>query len=146
MKKYLFVGERRSNTAIRMNVTWVDKRLAAAHLSKAVEGIGIDWNECAFKNVFEDEINDIKSFSGVIIAMGRKVEKELKKHGICHEFIYHPATRGAIRNIEKYKQHVKEKIGHLVSAIECDRIDTLGEIEMLRRSQYRILVKRIGIE
>jgi len=35
MKKYLFVGERRSPTAIRMNVTWVDKRLAAGHLYKA---------------------------------------------------------------------------------------------------------------
>jgi hypothetical protein len=114
MKKFLFVGERRSDTAIRMNVTWVDKRLAAAHLSKAVENIGINWDECEFKNVFEDDISDIKSFGGVIVAMGRKVEKELKKHQIRHEFIYHPATRGAVRNIEKYKSHVKERIGHIV--------------------------------
>jgi hypothetical protein len=114
MKRFLFVGERRSNTAIRMNVTWVDKRLAAAHLSKAVENIGIDWNECEFKNVFEDDINDIQSFNGVVIAMGRKVEKELKKHQISHEFIYHPATRGSVRNIERYKAHVKERIGHII--------------------------------
>lgn len=39
MKKYLFVGEERSETAKRMNVTWVDKRLTAAHLSKAVEAL-----------------------------------------------------------------------------------------------------------
>jgi len=114
MKKYLFVGEERSETAKRMNVTWVDKRLAAAHLSKAVEAIGIDWNECAFKNVFEDKIEDIMSFKGVIIAMGRKVERELKKHQIEHEFIYHPATRGKVRIIENYKNHVKERIGHIV--------------------------------
>ena len=114
MKKYLFVGEKRSNLAIKMNVTWVDRRLAAAHLSKAVENIGIDWNECAFINVFEDDIEDIRTFKGVIVAMGRKVERELKKHQICHEFIYHPATRGAIRNIEKYKNHVRERIGHIV--------------------------------
>jgi hypothetical protein len=114
MKKFLFVGERRSETAIRMNVTWVDKRLAASHLSKAVENIGIDWNECDFKNVFEDNIEDILSSKCIVIAMGRKVEKELKKHHIKHEFIYHPATRGAVRNIEKYKNHVKERIGHLV--------------------------------
>lgn len=114
MKKYLFVGERRSNTAIRMNVTWVDKRLAAAHLSKAVENIEINWNDCAFLNVFEDDIQDIQKFKGVIVAMGRKVERELKKHGIKHEFIYHPATRGEVRNIEKYKTHVKERIGHIV--------------------------------
>lgn len=114
MKKYLFVGERRSDTAIRMNVTWVDKRLCAGHLSKAVENIGINWDECAFKNVFEDKIEDIMSFNGIIIAMGRKVERELKKFNIQHEFIYHPATRGTVRNIENYKQHVRERIGHVV--------------------------------
>ena len=82
MKKYLFVGERRSPTAIRMNVTWKDKRLAASHLSKAVENIGINWDDCEFKNVFEDDINEIHKFKGVIVAMGRKVERELKKHGL----------------------------------------------------------------
>jgi hypothetical protein len=114
VKKYLFVGEKRSELAKKMNVTWVDRRLAAAHLSKAVENLGIDWNECAFINVFEDDINNIKSFKGIVIGMGRKVERELKKHQIEHEFIYHPATRGAVRNIEKYKNHVKERIGHIV--------------------------------
>jgi hypothetical protein len=93
MKKYLFVGEKRSETAKKMNVTWVDKRLCAGHLSKAVEAISIDWNECVFLNVFE---------------------RELKKHQIEHEFIYHPATRGTVRIIENYKAHVKERIGHIV--------------------------------
>lgn len=113
MKKYLFIGERRSNTAIRMNVTWVDKRLAASHLSKALDFIGIDWDECDFKNIFEDDIDEIRNFDGVKIAMGRKVEREMKKLQIIHEFIYHPATRGSVRNIDKYKNHVKERIGHL---------------------------------
>ena len=114
MIKYLFVGEERSETAKRMNVTWVSKRLCASHLFKAVDSIGIDWEECSFKNVFEDNIEDILSFTGVVIAMGRKVERELKKNHIDHEFIYHPATRGAVRAIEKYKAHVKEQIGHIV--------------------------------
>ena len=114
MKKYLFVGEERSERAKQMNVTWVDKRLCAGHLSKAVEAIGIDWSECAFKKVFEDDINDIKNFKGVIIAMGRKVEKQLIKAEIKHEFIYHPATRGTVRIIENYKAHVKEQIAHIV--------------------------------
>ena len=48
MKKYLFVGEQRSERAKQMNVTWIDKRLCAGHLSKAVEAIGIDWSECVF--------------------------------------------------------------------------------------------------
>jgi len=41
MYKYLFVGEERSETAKRMNVTWRDKRLCAGHLFKALESIGI---------------------------------------------------------------------------------------------------------
>lgn len=114
MKNLLFVGEERSPTAIRMNVTWKDRRLAAAHLSKATDALGLDWNKLCFKNVFEDDIEDIRSFDGIVVAMGRKVERELKKHKIQHEFIYHPATRGAVRNIEKYKNHVKERIGHII--------------------------------
>jgi hypothetical protein len=114
MKKILFVGEERSATAIRMNVTWKDRRLAAAHLSKATDALGLDWNKLCFKNVFEDDIEDIRSFDGIVVAMGRKVEKQLKKHKIEHEFIYHPATRGAVRNIEKYKNHVRERIGHII--------------------------------
>jgi enamine deaminase RidA (YjgF/YER057c/UK114 family) len=114
MKKILFVGEERSATAIRMNVTWKDRRLAAAHLSKATDALGLDWDKLCFKNVFEDDIEDIKSFDGIVVAMGRKVEKQLKKHKIEHEFIYHPATRGAVRNIEKYKNHVRERIGHII--------------------------------
>ena len=114
MKKFLFVGEKRSNTAIRMNVTWIDKRLAAAHLSKALDYIGINWNECIFKNIYEDDIKEIQLFNGIIIAKGRKVERELKKLDIQHEFIYHPATRGTVRIIENYKNHVKSQIGHIV--------------------------------
>ena len=110
MKKnnFLFVGEERSPRAIQMGVTWKDKRLAAAHLSKATDALGLDWNQLTFKNVFEDDIEDIRSFNGVVVAMGRKVEKELKKHQIEHEFIMHPAARGKIRIIDNYVEHVKE--------------------------------------
>ncbi len=114
MKKFLFVGEQRSELAKKMNVTWADKHLAAAPLYRALKEIGICWNECAFLNVFEDDIDDIKSFNGIIVAMGRKVERELKKHQISHEFIYHPATRGTIRKTENYNNHIKEQIGHIV--------------------------------
>ena len=94
MKNLLFVGEERSPTAIRMNVTWKDRRLAAAHLSKATDALGLDWNKLCFKNVFEDDIEDIRSFDGIVVAMGRKVERELKKHQIQHLYIHHPAARG----------------------------------------------------
>ncbi|MDX1284729.1 MAG: hypothetical protein R3182_06950 [Draconibacterium sp.] len=114
MTKLLFVGEERSPTAIEKGWTWKDRRLAAAHLSKATDALGIDWNSLAFLNVFEDNIEDIKSFNGVVVAMGRKVERELKKHQIPHYFIMHPAARGKIRIIENYKEHVREQLEHLV--------------------------------
>lgn len=115
MKKFLFVGEERSPTAIKMNVTWKDRRLAAAHLSKAIEALGYDYNNLNFKNVYEDKIEDIKSFNGIVVAMGRKVERELKKHNIDHHYIHHPAARGKIRIVDNYIGHVREQIGHLFS-------------------------------
>lgn len=113
MKNLLFVGEERSPTAIRMNVTWKDKRLAAAHLSKATDALGLDWEQLTFKNVYEDDIEDIRSFDGIVVAMGRKVERELKKHKISHLYIHHPAARGKIRIIENYKTHVKEQLAEV---------------------------------
>jgi len=114
MKNFLFVGEERSPTAIKMGVTWRDKRLCAGHLSKATDALGLDWDSLTFMNVFENDIKDIKSFNGITVAMGRKVEKELKKHQIEHEYIHHPAARGKIRIIENYKAHVKEQLGSLI--------------------------------
>lgn len=116
MKKILFVGEERSNRAIEMGVTWKDRRLAAAHLSKATDALGLDWNKLCFMNVFEDDIEDISSFKGIVVAMGRKVERELIKHGIKHEYIHHPAARGKIRIIENYKAHVREQLGEVLIA------------------------------
>lgn len=109
-KNILFVGEERSPTAIRMGVTWKDRRLAAAHLSKATDALGINWNSLTFLNVFEDDIEDIRLFDGIVVAMGRKVEKELKKREIAHYYIHHPAARGKIRIIENYKAHVRKQL------------------------------------
>jgi len=113
MNKFLFVGEERSPTAIEKGWTWKDRRLAAAHLSKATDALGIEWESLAFLNVFEDDIEDIRSFDGIVVAMGRKVERELKKHRISHLYIHHPAARGKIRIIENYKQHVREQLEHV---------------------------------
>jgi len=114
MGKYLFVGEERSPRAIEMGVTWRDKRLAAAHLSKAVEALNVNWDDCDFLNVYEDDLDDIIKYDGPVIAMGRKVERELKRNNISHHYIHHPAARGKIRIIENYKAHVREQIGHIL--------------------------------
>ena len=115
MKNFLFVGEERSPTAIKMGVTWKDRRLAAAHLSKATDALGLDWDKLCFKNVFEDDIQDIKLFDGIVVAMGRRVEKQLKKHQIEHLYIHHPAARGKIRIVENYKAHVREQLEEVLA-------------------------------
>jgi len=123
MKRYLFVGEKRSPMARKMNVTWQDGRLAAKHLFEALDRIGIEITNCDFKNVFREilaenvvnksAVREIKRFDGEIIAMGRKVERVLKREGIDHHFIYHPATRGEVRNIDKYCKHVESQLVYL---------------------------------
>lgn len=108
---YLFVGEERSPLAIKMNVTWADGRLSAKQLFDALRFIGVDPAECDFMNLFENpDLDKLRSHNGTVVAMGRKVERGLKKLSIDHRFIYHPATRGTIRKKENYLNHVKEQL------------------------------------
>jgi len=124
MKKILFVGEKRSPRARKLGLTWKDGGLCAKHLFTAMERSNLDMGKCKFKNVFreilaEDIVNktavrEIKKFDGIVVAMGRKVERVLKNNGIDHSFIYHPATRGEVRNIEKYCTHFKENLKNII--------------------------------
>ena len=122
--KILFVGEKRSPKARQMGVTWKDGRLSGKHLLTAIERANLEVSNCHFMNVFreilaEDVVNKnavaiINNFDGIVVAMGRKVEKVLKNNGIEHEFIYHPATRGELRNIYKYFEHFRNNLNHLL--------------------------------
>jgi len=121
--KYLFVGEKRSKKAKQMNVTWQDGRLAAKHLFEALNRINLDIKNCSFKNIFKEidnkdvinkkAISEINKFDGKIVAMGRKVERILKKEHIEHLFIFHPASRGTIRKIDNYCKHVKDRLNEI---------------------------------
>jgi hypothetical protein len=108
---YLFIGEERSPKAIQMGVTWEDGRLAAKQLFDALRSAGIDPEACTFTNIFESpDLDQIRSHPGTVVAMGRRVERELKRLGVPHLFIYHPATRGTIRKKENYCKHVQEHL------------------------------------
>ena len=60
----------------------------------------------------------MENYEGIVVAMGRKVSNALKKEGIEHKFIYHPATRGKIRKKELYCQHVKEQLLYNIRKIK----------------------------
>jgi hypothetical protein len=115
--RYLFIGEKRSATAIRLGVTWVDGRLCAKNLHAALRLLEIDPSACEYGNAFEDDgsshLLDLvrarvhANHGGQVVALGQKAARELSRIGIPHRTLIHPAARGAIRRTERYQAHVR---------------------------------------
>lgn len=110
MKTVLFVGEKRSKTAIKRGWTWQDGRLAAKQLFDAFDHVGFDRSRAKFCNLFEPggraRVISALLTGQPIVAMGRKVHDELSKWSIFHWEIVHPAARGAIRDKRLYAEHM----------------------------------------
>lgn len=118
----MFVGERRSPTAIRMGVTWTDGRLAAATLHDALRAAGVDPDGCRYLNLFRDDQPDdwtadlravtyLRNFVDrpepyTVVALGKRVATELDRWRIPYLAMTHPAARGRIRKKERYRAHV----------------------------------------
>jgi hypothetical protein len=85
-------------------------KAAAKQLFDALEFCGINPQKQQFANWFDGEQDIVRQHKGAVVAMGRKVERELIKENIPHLFIYHPATRGAVRRKELYLKHVQEAL------------------------------------
>jgi hypothetical protein len=121
-EEYLFVGERRSPTAQKNGWTWDNcangkPRLCSIQLFEALEMCGIIPKLQEFVNVWQDDgsytpniFSMLAETDRAIVAMGRTVQAELKKRGIPHLFIYHPAARGWIRGKGRYAKHVRETL------------------------------------
>jgi hypothetical protein len=118
MKRYLFVGEKRSPTAIRMGVTWEDGRLCAKNLHEALLACGIaPLTQCTYTNAFNDDgskngclLDLMRPWirgGGVVVALGQRASRMLYDHGIEHMMLTHPAARGSIRKRERYQEHVR---------------------------------------
>lgn len=109
---YLFVGEKRSNRAIQLGVTFRDKALAGKQLYDALTFIGIDYDSCEFVNLFERGGKKVvkSTTDKPIVALGSKVAKWMEKNRIKHIQVIHPAARGTIRKKENYFNHIKEKL------------------------------------
>lgn len=119
MKKAVFVGEEPSATAIRMGVKWEDGRLAAKQLFDAFEANNFDPSEVTFVNLFHQNqaidkvIKCLKKSTIPVVAMGNKVQKSLRQHGVNHVEMVHPAARGSIRKKERYTAHVASVLQQL---------------------------------
>ena len=112
MQALLFVGERRSQAALRMGVRWQDGRLAAKQLFDALRAAGVDPKRCEFVNWWErgarQRVSEHTRRGGLVVAMGRRVQRALEKKGVAHLRIVHPAARGAIRKRERYSEHIRD--------------------------------------
>ncbi len=111
-RKYLFVGEQRSPTAIRKGWRWEDRRLAGKTLHDAFPA-----DTCvSFVNLFEDTAALDIIYTGlgcnwVVVGLGQKVQRALTRLRLPHLAMAHPAARGTIRRKENYRAHVRAVLG-----------------------------------
>jgi hypothetical protein len=118
----VFVGEKRSDRAVSMGVTWADGRLAAKTLFAALREAGIDPDAQHFVNLFEDS-PDYRLDAGAVerlrflaasghelVGMGRRVQRALARLGLAHTKLIHPAARGEIRATDRYRRHVRDAL------------------------------------
>lgn len=128
-RRLLFVGECRSITAQRKGWTWKDGRLAAKPLFEALEAMGVNPRAHEYMNLWLDgvapehqsvvpskiaRINARRLDGAVVVALGKRVSKELAKRGVTHVALVHPAARGKIRKRARYVAHVAERLGPAV--------------------------------
>ncbi len=124
--RFLFLGEKPSDKAIAMGVIWEDGCLAAKQLFDALVVNGIEPGQHRFQNVFEtavgyverkDLLKILRDAGGrgqIVVAMGQRVSRCLKKLGWSHLAIVHPAARGKIRLKATYARHVGEALKRVV--------------------------------
>lgn len=120
----LFVGEHRSQAALRLGVRWEDGRLAARTLHAALRSAGLDPAAQVYANLFADpapgngaapfvvaesvraQLHAAAALGVPLVALGRRVEAALARDGLPHRALIHPAARGAIRRRDRYQAHV----------------------------------------
>lgn len=120
----IFVGERRSPTAIARGWTWKDGHLAARPLFDGLDALGIDPGRVAFVNLFRETpdgfgpltvnpttVRRLRRAGVPVVAMGLKVAAALEAVGIAHVRIVHPAARGRIRKRSRYVKHICQVLG-----------------------------------
>ena len=107
----MFVGERKSPTALKRGWSWEDGRLAAKQLFDALRACGVNPVDCHFVNWFNTRSQrNVREYTGPIFAMGKKVQDAMRKAGVQYIPIVHPAARGRIRKKERYTAHIKEAL------------------------------------
>jgi len=123
---FVFVGERRSVTAIEKNWTWHDGRLAAVPLFEALRALDIDPTAQTFVNLWTDPpgepeldlavVDFLRRTDQTVCALGARVARQLARSDVAHIALVHPAARGRIRKRSRYLAHVNAKLGRIYTS------------------------------
>jgi hypothetical protein len=142
-QRFLFVGEKRSKTAIKRGWTWDHARLAGRTLTEVLEACGLSRLGPPYGHYYEvvnaffdDGEKDIRMLTRIedyarnhgwiVIALGKKVSALLTHYAIPHRRITHPAARGAIRKRERYLVHVQQVLELPLETCSMSRIHSPG--------------------
>jgi hypothetical protein len=121
MRHFVFVGEKPSERALKIGATWENGKLAGKTLKDALVALGFDPAEQMYLNLFNEDMSVNLGYSNIafamqfvenwtVVAMGKRVDRELTALDIKHISIVHPAARGKIRKTEAYQAAFKERI------------------------------------
>jgi hypothetical protein len=112
---WIFVGEQRSPRAQTLGVTWQDRALCSKTLHEALEACGVTAPQ-HFVNVRDDTgrlavrtlaaLTQWQRQGVILIALGQKVQRVLRTHGLPYVPMVHPAARGKVRARAAYHAHV----------------------------------------
>lgn len=119
MARFLFIGEKRSATAIARDWTWEDERLAGRTLADALRELGLAYGKDYIAlNILDDEgmfhrevLDTFRRHQAIgwqLVALGKIAGKYLKAAQIEHLTLCHPAARGTRRKKVLYQAHVRE--------------------------------------
>ena len=126
--RFVFVGERRSPTAIRKGVTWADRRLCAKTLCHALDTLALPPENSLFINIYGDDgsadpealrrIQALQAKGWIVIGLGRTVQQALARAAIPHRMMIHPAARGRIRRRALYHAPVAAVLSAVKAELE----------------------------
>jgi hypothetical protein len=122
VQHFCFVGEKPSKRAIQIGATWENGKLAGKTLKDALVACGLDPAEQMYLNLFNEDLTINLRYSNLafamqlvdkwtVVAMGKRVDRELTALNIKHISIVHPAARGKIRKTELYQAQLAEQLG-----------------------------------
>ena len=125
-RRLVFVGERRSRKARERNASWTNGGLAAHTLHAALRACSTDPNTVLFLNLFQEgdgarvvdaatleQLRTLALESATVIALGRVVQRTLRRYAISFVPLTHPAARGRIRTRAVYQAHVAEVLAQV---------------------------------